>query len=76
MELLCDGAGGISCRSVRQFWGVHTGKGLESLAPKIKRKNPPRIVSDQIAYKFKYIIKQFFPRNFSLVEYCYFYIAS
>ena len=32
-----------------------------------KKKSPPRMVSDQIAYKLKCVIELFSPPNFSLI---------
>ena len=41
------------------YWRMH--KALETLAPKIQKKTPPLMISNQIVYKLKYAIEHFFP---------------
>ena len=52
----------------QNYWRMH--KALESLAPKIKKKPHPLMISDQIAYKLKCAIEHFFPPKIFLIQYC------
>ena len=51
--------------SQRSNWRMH--KALETLAPQNPKKNPPLIISNQIAYKLKCAIEHFFPPKKFLV---------
>ena len=48
-------------------WRIH--KGLECLASGIEKRKPPRMISDQIAYKLKCAIEHFFLPKSLLSQY-------